>query len=177
MSNYVFANAWEGERKRLDALANIWHANTRRNLETFGPLAGLSVLEVGAGHGSVARWLCDAVGPNGRVVATDIDTRFIDAIESPNFEARRHDIAQDVLEAAAYDVVHCRLVLEHLPASDVALANMAGALKPGGVRPGPPSSAHSLPWRQGAASTWPIAGACAPSSSHLGFEMSRPTVR
>src|SRR4051812_17392220 len=132
-STYVFDNAWQQEQQRLEALSNTWDANTRRNFEALGPLKGLRVLDVGAGGGSVARWLCDAVGPTGHVVVTDIDTRFIDAIDASNLEARRHDIVQDDLEAAAFDVVHCRLVLEHLPASDVALKKMIAALKPGGA--------------------------------------------
>jgi SAM-dependent methyltransferase len=132
-STYVFDNAWQQEQQRLDALANTWDANTQRNFEALGPLNGLRVLEVGAGGGSVARWLCDAVGPNGHVVATDIDTRLIDAIEAPNFEARRHDIVHDALESNAFDIVHCRLVLEHLPNADLALSKMVAALKPGGA--------------------------------------------
>src|SRR5215204_6296433 len=107
-STYVFDNAWQQEQQRLDALSNTWDTNTRRNFEALGPLNGLRVLEVGAGGGSVARWLCDAVGSSGHVVATDIDTRFIAAIDAPNLEARRHDIVQDALETAAFDVVHCR---------------------------------------------------------------------
>jgi SAM-dependent methyltransferase len=131
-STYVFDNAWQQEQQRLAALSNTWDANTRRNFEALGPLQGLRVLDVGAGGGSVARWLAAAVGPSGHVVATDIDTRFIDAIDAPNFEARRHDIMNDPLEDNAYDIVHCRLVLEHLPAADVALTKMIAALKPGG---------------------------------------------
>lgn len=132
-STYVFDNAWQQEQQRLDALANTWDANTRRNFEALGSLDGLRVLDAGAGGGSVARWLVEAVAPSGHVVATDIDTRFIDAIEAPNFESRRHDIMNDPLEENAFDVVHCRLVLEHLPAADVALTKMIAALKLGGA--------------------------------------------
>jgi SAM-dependent methyltransferase len=132
-STYVFDNAWQQEQQRLDALANTWDRNTRSNLCALGPLNGLRVLEVGAGGGSVARWLCNRVGPQGHVTATDIDTRFIEAIGAPNLEARRHDIVNDPLEENVFDIVHCRLVLEHLPAADVALAKMIAALKPGGA--------------------------------------------
>jgi SAM-dependent methyltransferase len=131
-STYVFDNAWQLEQQRLDALTNTWDRNTRSNLCSLGPLHGLRVLDVGAGGGSVARWLCSRVGPRGHVTATDIDTRFIDRISAPNFEPRRHDIINDPLEENAFDIVHCRLVLEHLPAADVALAKMIAALKPGG---------------------------------------------
>src|SRR3954471_5748178 len=87
-SSYGFDNAWQQEQQRLAALSNTWDANTRRNFEALGPLEGLRVLDVGAGGGSVARWLVDAVGSAGHVVATDIDARFIDTIDAPNFEAR-----------------------------------------------------------------------------------------
>jgi SAM-dependent methyltransferase len=132
-STYVFDNAWQQEQQRLDALANTWDLNTHRNFEALGPLTGMRVLDVGAGGGSVARWLVDAVGSSGHVVATDIDARFIEQINAPNLEARRHDIINDPLEENAFDVVHCRLVLEHLPAADVALSKMIAALKPGGA--------------------------------------------
>jgi SAM-dependent methyltransferase len=132
-STYVFDNAWQKEQQRLDALANTWDRSTRYNFCALGPLNGLRVLDVGAGGGSVARWLCNRVGPQGHVVATDIDTRFIDTIRAPNFEARPHDIMNEPLEEGEFDVVHCRLVLEHLPAADVALAKMIAALKPGGA--------------------------------------------
>src|SRR2546429_2842545 len=101
-STYVFDNAWQQEQQRLAALANTWDANTQRNFEALGPLQGLRVLDVGAGGGSVARWLVDAVGPTGRVVATDIDTRFIDTIDAPNFTARRHDVVNEPLEEDAF---------------------------------------------------------------------------
>jgi hypothetical protein len=41
---------------------------------------------------------------------------------------RRHDIARDCLESAAYDLVHCRLVLQHLTEPIVALQKMATAV-------------------------------------------------
>jgi|SRR5581483_5577305 len=42
------------------------------------------------------------------------------------------DIAHDDLEEGTFDLVHTRLVLEHLRDRDVALARMARALAPGG---------------------------------------------
>jgi hypothetical protein len=34
---------------------------------------GWRCLEVGSGGGSIAAWLCDRVGPDGSVLATDLD--------------------------------------------------------------------------------------------------------
>jgi 2-polyprenyl-3-methyl-5-hydroxy-6-metoxy-1,4-benzoquinol methylase len=88
---------------------------------------------VGAGGGSIAEWLAGQVGPDGRVLATDIDTRFLEQLShKKNVEVRRHDIVSDSLPERAFDLVHARLVLLHLPERDRVLGRMAAALKPGG---------------------------------------------
>ncbi len=79
-----------------------------------------------------AKVLCTQLGPQGRVLATDIDTRFLDALAEPNLEVRRHDIVTDDLPDAAFDLVHTRLVLMHLPAREQVLTRLMAALKPGG---------------------------------------------
>jgi SAM-dependent methyltransferase len=66
-------------------------------------------------------------------VATDTDTRFLENRGAAGVEVRRQDIVADPIEHGAYDLVHCRLLLEHLPQSDVALDHMTEALKPGGI--------------------------------------------
>ena len=78
------------------------------------------------------RWLCERVGGDGHVVATDIDTRFLEEVDALNLEVRRHDIASEDLEEGAFDLVHSRFVLEHLPEREHALRRMVAALKPGG---------------------------------------------
>jgi SAM-dependent methyltransferase len=87
---------------------------------------------VGAGAGSLARWLCARVGPSGRVVATDLEVGFLREIDARNLEVRRHDVRVDPLEAAAFDLVHARKVLEHLPGHDDVLRRMVAATRPGG---------------------------------------------
>jgi len=89
-------------------------------------------LEVGAGTGTIARWLSDAVGPKGRVLATDLSLDLMQGLEADNLELRRHDILRDALPEGEFDLVHCRLVLEHLPGRLDALARMVRALAPGG---------------------------------------------
>jgi SAM-dependent methyltransferase len=49
-----------------------------------------------------------------------------------NVEVQRHDVVVDVLPQRAFDLVHSRLVLHHLPQREKALQNMISALKPGG---------------------------------------------
>jgi SAM-dependent methyltransferase len=73
------------------------------------------------------------VGPTGTVVATDIQCDFLADLDEENLEVRTHDITTDDLEDGAYDLVHSRLVLQHLPARDQALKRMVMALAPGSV--------------------------------------------
>lgn len=122
----------EVERNRLALLEQTYDPITVRRLETLGVTAGWNCLEVGAGAGSVAQWLSTRVGPTGKVVATDIDTRFLRQISVPNIEIRQHDIIKDDLETGQYDLVHCRDVLMHLPEPEKGLKRMANAVRPGG---------------------------------------------
>jgi SAM-dependent methyltransferase len=132
MSHYLLDNAWQQQRDRLAGLEAWFDPGTIRHLAALGVGAGWRCLEVGAGGGSIAAWLAARVGPAGRVVATDLDTRFLEPLAQPNLEVRRHNIVTDLLEPHQFDLVHARFVLEHLPDRMGALRRMASALKPGG---------------------------------------------
>lgn len=129
---YAFDNAWQQARQRLTALETWLDPGTIRHLEALGVVPGWHCLEVGAGGGSIAAWLGRRVGPAGRVLATDIDTRFLDTLDVPNLDVRRHDVVVDALPEASFDLVHTRLVLAHLPTRERALRRMVSALRPGG---------------------------------------------
>jgi SAM-dependent methyltransferase len=66
------------------------------------------------------------------VLATDIDTRFLETLDHQNIEVRSHNLARDPLPEATFDLVHERLVVMHLPDTRSALRKLAAALKPGG---------------------------------------------
>ena len=129
---YIYDPSSEDERRRLELLERLNDPATLAHLETIGVGPGWRCLEIGGGGGSVTRWLCERVGESGRVVATDLDTRFLDEIGAANLEVRKHDVLEDELESGAYDLVHSRFLLEHLPAYRDALARMVDALAPGG---------------------------------------------
>jgi SAM-dependent methyltransferase len=132
-SAYVFDNAEvEQARRRFAGLPLIFDPGTIRVLSERGVGPGWRCLEVGGGGGSVAAWLAERVGPTGFVLVTDIDTCFLEAMHAPNLEVQCHDIATDPQPESAFDLVHTRLVLQHVPGRDEALARMADALKPGG---------------------------------------------
>jgi SAM-dependent methyltransferase len=122
------------ERRRLELLEARYDPLTFRRLDALGPSVDWCCLEVGAGAGSVARFLAERVGRDGRVIATDLDPRFLTGADRlpGNVEVRRHDILTDPLEEAAFDLVHCRALLCHLDNPVVALTRMASALRPGG---------------------------------------------
>ena len=130
-SDYVLSNAWLDEQRRLAAIEEIFDPATFRHLSTIGIGPGWSCMELGGGGGSVARWMAGQVGPSGSVFVTDLDTRFLDEIDLPNIEVRVHDIRTDLLDRV-FDVIHARLVLEHLPERIEVLRKLIGALRPGG---------------------------------------------
>jgi SAM-dependent methyltransferase len=132
VSTYLFEHTWEQEQRRLRLLEQVFDGATRQYLGALPLPAGGRCLEVGAGAGSVARWLCERVGPGGRVVATDLDTDFLERLTEENLEVRRHDVVSDDLEAGAFDLIHSRLVLEHLPERDDVVRRLVAALRPGG---------------------------------------------
>jgi SAM-dependent methyltransferase len=66
-------------------------------------------------------------------VATDLQTDFLEQLAHPGVKVRRHDIVVDDLEEGAFDLIHARMVLQHVPDRDQALKRMAAALAPGGV--------------------------------------------
>ena len=85
------------------------------------------------------------MGSTGRVLVTDIDPRFLESVQLPNLEVRRHDIVNDPLPEGAFDLVHSRLVLLHVPEREKALARMVAALKPGGWLVDEDFDASSIP--------------------------------
>jgi len=123
---------YEVKLNRLRSLEGLYDPTTIRHLEMIRVSEGWNCLEVGAGAGSVAQWLSTRVGPTGRVVATDIDPRFLRQISVPNLEIRQHDILKDGLEIGQYDLVHCRALLMHLSEPEKGLKRMADAVRSGG---------------------------------------------
>jgi SAM-dependent methyltransferase len=131
-SGYLLDNGSKEAPARFTVLSALFDPGTIRHLEACGVGRGWHCLEVGGGGGSIASWLADRVGPMGRVLATDIDPRFLEPIQLANLEVRHHDIATDSLPEGAFDLVHGRLVLMHVPEREKALQRMVSALKPGG---------------------------------------------
>jgi ubiquinone/menaquinone biosynthesis C-methylase UbiE len=135
MSNYIFDNAAPQAGQRFSSLETLYDPWTIRHLEATGIGPGWQCWEVGAGGGSIAKWLGQHSGPAGHVLVTDIDPRFLvesASLDHAHIEIQRHDIGTDPLPTQTFDLIHARLVLIHVPAREQALQRMVTALKPGG---------------------------------------------
>src|SRR5688572_26889615 len=105
---------WHKRDEWLSLLEELFDPSTQHRLEGAGVAPGWRALEVGAGRGSIAAWLAERVGPEGRVVATDIDTSLLEALDEPRVEVLHHDVLADDFPADSFDLVHCRALLIHL---------------------------------------------------------------
>ena len=119
------------EQDRLRMLAELRDPSTRRRLTAVGIGPGWQCCDVGSGAGTIAAWMAEQVGPDGRVVSIDVDTRF-QPPSSGNLEVRALDIAAEPIGDAEFDLVHARAVLEHVAERESVLDNMIAATKPGG---------------------------------------------
>lgn len=129
-TTYFAAQAGDEERLRLAGIEALYDATTLRRLLAAGLARGQRCLELGAGGGSVARMLAERTGT--RVVAVDMDPRFLDP-EDARYEIHELDVTTPgVFEGERFDVIHCRLLLMHLPDVPSVLRVLHACLKPGG---------------------------------------------
>jgi SAM-dependent methyltransferase len=127
--DYVYDQGFADERKRIAGMEALWDPGSRALLDELGIGDGSKCLEVGAGGGSLVVWMAER---GASVTAIDIDTRFIESLASDAIDVRRVDIREDELPEAEFDLVHARLVLEHLTDRTHILRRLAGTLRPGG---------------------------------------------
>ncbi|HET9564063.1 MAG TPA: methyltransferase domain-containing protein [Mycobacterium sp.] len=127
--DYAFDQGFVQERKRLSAMESLWDPGSQALLDELGIGPGWRCLEVGAGGGSLMRWMAER---GVHVTAVDIDTRFIEQFASDAIEVRRVDLRTDELPQSEFDLVHARLVLEHLTDRREILDRLAATLRPGG---------------------------------------------
>jgi SAM-dependent methyltransferase len=127
----VFGNGTPHSREQHRCLAAAYDPVTLPRLAATGVGPGWHCLEVGAGGGSIARWLANRVVPGGSVLASDADPS--DLVSGPGLTVAALDVARDPLPEAAYDLVVARLVLQHVPTRDTVVRGLVRALKPGGL--------------------------------------------
>lgn len=94
---------------------------------------GASILELGAGHGTVT----DRLVKHGKVAAADLSPRCVEVLrekyeEHPDVEVLHGDV-ETVIEGRAFDTVVLVNVLEHIEEDAAALRAILNGLRPGGT--------------------------------------------
>lgn len=136
------------QRYGWDKAASFYNDGWRNNLEPAQACLlnladaqiGEHVLDVACGTGLVTLPLADAVGPSGRVIATDLSDRMVDLLQQEadmlglkNVRAFRSDAERlNEIENKTFDLVSCALGLMYCPNPSAAIAEAYRALKPGG---------------------------------------------
>lgn len=132
-----------GWDRAVDFYEASWAAQLQPAQDRLLAMAALQpgerVLDIACGTGLVTFPAAAAVGPGGRVVATDISQRMVDYTAE---EAKRRALSQvecarmgaEKLELSdgSFDVVLCALGLMYVPEVETALAEMRRVLAPGG---------------------------------------------
>ncbi|MEO5874853.1 MAG: class I SAM-dependent methyltransferase [Streptosporangiaceae bacterium] len=131
--DYVFDPTWDQETERLITNEALWDPGTFERFDRIGVAEGWSCLEVGAGHGGAAGWLADRVGPAGRVVVADLETDRLTGLAARGVEVTQHDLRTTDFPAEQFDLVHARMLIQHLPDKEAAIARLIRAVRPGGL--------------------------------------------
>jgi SAM-dependent methyltransferase len=138
LSEYVLGHS-EREMERLTVQARLFAPYTEQFLRHAGLRPGMSVLDVGAGHGDVSLLAARLVGPEGRVVALDQSASAITAIERRaaahglhHVRAVQGDLGQARFDAP-FDAIIGRFVLMYVPDVTASVRHLATLLRPGGV--------------------------------------------
>ena len=129
---YLMSNEDPETGARFDGLERTLDPITQDHLDRVGVGPGARCLEIGTGGGSIARWLADRVGRNGQVVAVDLDTRWFRHDGSPQLEVHELDVSLGPIPDGPWDLIHERLVLQHIPSRLEVLDELVARLAPGG---------------------------------------------
>jgi 2-polyprenyl-3-methyl-5-hydroxy-6-metoxy-1,4-benzoquinol methylase len=116
----------------------VWHIIKELRRLSYWQPAPITLLDAGGGEGAFA-YHCARRFPQWQVVVADDEPDTLARgqqikarLALHNLEVRRVDLT-DFHEENAYNIVICSDVLEHIEADDLAVRNLARALKPGGI--------------------------------------------
>jgi SAM-dependent methyltransferase len=137
-------------RAQWEDAAEAWHRwgpdieswlgdATERMLDATGISSGSTVLDVAAGAGGQSLAAARRVGPDGRVLATDISPAILEYAAKSATDAGLSNVATRELdgeyldvEEAGFDAAISRVGLIYFPDQQAALAGIRRALRPGG---------------------------------------------
>ena len=137
-------------REQWDRSADGWNDHTSEirawlripsdaMLDMAGIVPGASVLDVAAGAGDQTLDIAQRIGPQGRVLATDLSPGILALAQKNARQAGFHNVQTHVadgedlqVEPASFDAVVCRLGLMFFPDPLQGLHGMHRALRPAG---------------------------------------------
>jgi SAM-dependent methyltransferase len=129
----------ERRARQMETLYRTRDVGRRRALvrEALGARAGERILDVGCGPGFFVEELLGEVGADGALVGVDASPQMLAAAAHrcaahDNVEFREGDATALPVEEAAFDAALSVQVLEYVADPTAALAQMHGALRPGG---------------------------------------------
>jgi SAM-dependent methyltransferase len=129
----------DAEHARLLAQCAMHRGEAQLLLDRIGLGSGAAALDLGCGPLGVLDLLADRVGPGGRVVGLDRESRYLAmAVRSlaecgaPGVELVNADATATGLPDASFDLVHERLVLNNVPRPGEVVAEMVRLTRPGG---------------------------------------------
>src|SRR5262245_9269499 len=129
---YIFEeNRDDQELRRLRLIEEALDDESISRLQSAGVRRAWRCLELGAGAGSIARWMGSVVGERGQVVAIDNNTNHIRHLSGPPIVVVCGDFLNVTLDGA-FDLAHCRYVMIHNVQSQSMLQKLCALLRPGG---------------------------------------------
>lgn len=128
--DYVLGGRYrEDTRSELRELVSTYQAHAQRSIRR--------VLDAGCGPGVTTLALADLL-PEAHVLGLDVEepalalARHLGA-EQPRCEFERAGLEDFAPEHDGFDLIQCRSVIEHVYAPRLALTNLLGLLRPGGL--------------------------------------------
>ena len=137
-------DAWHAAVSGGAALDTPWHRMVQDAIDVGRDLAERRVLEIACGRGDFATWCASLPAPPALLVAADFSGTAVRIARDALGQVARlrpararsgffqGDVQAIALSSAAFDTVICCETLEHLPHPQIALAELARVLRPGG---------------------------------------------
>ena len=127
------------ELERLGVQHRAWQPTVLECWRNAGIRSGSRVLDVGAGPGYATIDLAEIVGPDGKIVAVERSTNFVNAVRRtiekrafPNVDVHELDLMKDDLPAGPFDFSWCRWVLCFLSDPELLVKKLAHVIGKGG---------------------------------------------
>jgi len=126
-----FSHRHPAERRRHESLAEVYDPASISVLRGLGIGPHWRCLDAGCGRGTIAAWLATRAH-RGLTTACDLDTSLLAAGPSAALRTVACDIGAADFAPGSFDLIHARLLLQHLPDPERVLDRMVSWLAPGG---------------------------------------------